>query len=153
MIFSEDNYRFMYAALQLAQKAFDEEEVPVGAVVVKDGVIVGKGYNQVECLKDATAHAEMIALTSAAATVGDKHLNQCDLYVTLEPCIMCSGALLLSRIGKIYFGAHDNKFGAAGSLHNLIEHGKYNHTPRLYSGLMEYESKQLLKSFFEKLRF
>lgn len=153
MIFSEENYRFMYTALELAQQAFDENEVPVGALVVKNGAIIGKGYNQVERLKDATAHAEMIALTSAASTIGEKYLNQCELYVTLEPCIMCSGALLLSRIGTIYYAAHDSKFGAAGSLHNLLEHGKYNHTPRLFSGLMEYESKQLLVSFFEKLRF
>src|SRR3972149_12086871 len=102
MIFNEEIYRFMFAALQEAEKALEENEVPVGAVVVKDSKIIGRGYNQVERLKDATAHAEMIAITSAANHIGNWRLNDCSIYVTLEPCIMCTGAMLSSRIKELF---------------------------------------------------
>lgn len=152
MIFSEDKYRFMYAALQEAEKAFEEDEVPVGAVVVYKDRIIGRGYNQVEKLKDATAHAEMIAITSAANYLGNWRLNECSIYVTVEPCIMCTGALLNSRIDELYFAAYDTKFGACGSIYNLAEEFKTNHRIKVYSGLMASESEQLLKAFFSKKR-
>ena len=152
MLFSEDKYRFMYAALQEAEKAFSEDEVPVGAVVIHNNKIIGKGYNQVEKLKDATAHAEMIALTSASNYLGSWRLNECDIYVTLEPCIMCTGALLASRIRELYFAASDLKFGACGSIYNLAEENKTNHTIKVYSGLLTKESEDLLKAFFSKKR-
>lgn len=152
MLFSEEQYRFMYAALQEAEKAFDEDEVPVGAVVVHKNKIIGRGYNQVEKLNDATAHAEMIALTSASNNLNSWRLNECDLYVTLEPCIMCTGALLASRIRDLYFAASDIKFGACGSIYNLAEENKTNHKINVYSGILSQESEDLLKTFFDKKR-
>jgi tRNA(adenine34) deaminase len=152
MLFSEDSYRYMYAALQEAQKAFDDDEVPVGAVVVHKNRIIGRGYNQVEKLKDATAHAEMIAITSASNNLQNWRLNECAIYVTLEPCIMCTGALLSSRINELFFAASDMKFGACGSIHNLAENSKTNHTIKVYSGVLSKESEELLKSFFNKKR-
>ncbi|RKY94983.1 MAG: tRNA-specific adenosine deaminase [Ignavibacteriae bacterium] len=152
MIFSEDIYRFMFAALQEAENALENNEVPVGAVVVKENKIIGRGYNQVEKLKDATAHAEMIALTAAANNIGDWRLDKCSLFVTLEPCIMCTGALLAARIKTLYFAAHDSKFGACGSVYNLAENGKTNHKVKIYSGIYNEESKKLLNLFFTDLR-
>jgi tRNA(adenine34) deaminase len=152
MLFSEDHYRFMYAALQEAEKAFEEDEVPVGAVIVHKKKIIGRGYNQVEKLKDATAHAEMIAITAAENHLNDWRLNECQIYVTLEPCVMCIGALLASRIKELFFAASDLKFGACGSLHNLAEESKTNHKIKVYSGILAKESDDLLKSFFEKKR-
>jgi len=152
MLFSEENYRFMYAAFQEAEIAFDEKEIPVGAVIVKDGRILGKGHNQTERLKDPTAHAEMIAVTAAANTLHEERLTGCDLYVTLEPCLMCAGAALLSRISNIYFAAFDIKFGACGSLYNLPAEGEYNHSIKVYSGIMEKESQKLLQNFFKEVR-
>jgi len=142
----------MYAALQEAQKAFDDDEVPVGAVVVHKNRIIGRGYNQIEKLKDATAHAEMIAITSASNNLQNWRLNECAIYVTLEPCIMCTGALLASRINELFFAASDIKFGACGSIHNLAENSKTNHTITVYSGVLAKESEELLKSFFNKKR-
>lgn len=152
MLFEETQYRFMYAALQEAEKAFEENEVPVGAVVVYKNKIIGKGYNQVEKLKDATAHAEMIALTSASNHLGNWRLNECDIYVTMEPCIMCTGALLSSRISRLFYGISDLKFGACGSIHNLAENSKTNHSIKVFSGILAKESKQLLKIFFSQHR-
>lgn len=152
MLFSEDKYRFMYAALQEAEKAFEEDEVPVGAVVVHNNKIIGRGYNQVEKLNDPTAHAEMIAITAASNHLGNWRLNECEIYVTLEPCIMCTGALLSARINELYFAASDLKFGACGSIYNLAEESKTNHSIKVYSGLLAKESEDLLKSFFGKKR-
>ena len=152
MLFSEDIYRFMYAALQEAERAYDDDEVPVGAVVVHKNKIVGRGHNQIEKLNDATAHAEMIALTSASNHIKNWRLSECSIYVTLEPCIMCTGALLSSRIENLYFGASDSKFGACGSVHNLAENSKTNHTIKVFSGILAKESEDLLKSFFAKKR-
>jgi tRNA(adenine34) deaminase len=152
VIFDESKYRFMFAALQEAEKSLDENEVPVGAVVVKDNRIIGRGYNQVERLKDATAHAEMIAITAAANHVGNWRLHDCSIYVTLEPCIMCTGALLSSRIKELYFSIFDPKFGACGSVYNLAEDGKTNHKINVYSGIYAEESKKLLQEFFNKLK-
>ncbi len=152
MIFSEDNYKFMFSALQEAEKALEIDEVPVGAVVVHENKIIGRGYNQVERLKDPTAHAEMIAITAAANHLSDWRLTDCDIYVTLEPCVMCTGALLAARINSIYFSAFDSKFGACGSLYNLAEEGKYNHKIKIFSGIYSLESEKLLKDFFLKKR-
>lgn len=152
MIFSEEKYRFMFSALQEAEKALEENEVPVGAVVVKENKIIGRGYNQVERLKDATAHAEMIAITAAANHIGNWRLSDCSIYVTLEPCVMCTGALLASRIKDLYFSIFDPKFGACGSVYNLAEDGKTNHKINVYSGIYAKESKKLLEEFFNNLK-
>lgn len=152
MLFSEDKYRFMYAALQEAERAFVNDEVPVGAVIVYNNKIIGRGYNQVEKLHDATAHAEMIALTSASNYLKNWRLNECSIYVTLEPCIMCTGALLSSRIKELYFAASDSKFGACGSVHNLAEASKVNHSIKVYGGILSKESEELLRSFFTAKR-
>jgi len=142
----------MFAALQEAEEAFEQNEVPVGAVVVYKNRIIGRGYNQVEKLKDPTAHAEMIALTAASGHLEDWRLNECDIYVSLEPCIMCAGALLASRIRNLYFSAFDPKYGACGSLYNLAQDGKYNHKVNVYSGIFSQESENLLKKFFGNTR-
>jgi tRNA(adenine34) deaminase len=150
MLFSEDSFKFMFTALLEAENAFLDDEVPVGAVVVLQNRIIGRGYNQVEKLKDATAHAEMIAITAASNHIGNWRLSECDIYVTLEPCIMCTGALLSSRIKNIYFAAFDPKFGACGSLYNLAGEGKYNHKINIYSGIYAAESESLLRNFFSR---
>ncbi len=142
----------MYAALQEAENALAGDEVPVGAVIVYENRIIGRGFNQTETLKDPTAHAEMIALTAASNHLQSKLLDQCDLYVTVEPCVMCAGAILLSRIRNVYFGAFEPKFGACGSLFNIIESGRYNHKPNVYSGIYSDESKMLLENYFQKKR-
>lgn len=152
MIFSENNYRFMYAALQEAEDALSKEEIPVGAVVVYNEKIIGKGHNQVELLKDPTAHAEMIAITAAAAHLNNWRLTDCDVYVTLEPCIMCTGALLAARVKNLFFSTFDPKFGACGSLYNIAEEGKYNHRFNVFSGIYSSESEKLLKEFFGSIR-
>ncbi len=152
MLFNEDVYKFMYAALQEAETALQKDEVPIGAVIVHHNRIIGRGYNQTELLKDSTAHAEMITITSAANHLQSKLLNECDLYVTVEPCVMCTGAILLSRIRRIYFGTFEPKFGACGSLYNLADDGKYNHKPEVYSGIYADESKFLLENFFKTKR-
>ena len=142
----------MYAALQEAEKALELNEVPIGAVVVHNNKIIGKGYNQTELLKDPTAHAEMLAITAACNHLQTKILDECDLYITAEPCIMCSGAILLSRIKNLYFSIYEPKFGASGSLFNLIEKNKYNHKINVYSGIYADESKSMLTKFFKSLR-
>jgi tRNA(adenine34) deaminase len=152
MLFEEHIYKFMYAALQEAEKAFDADEVPVGAVVVFKNKIIGKGYNQTERLKDSTAHAEMLAITAAENHLQSKLLEECDLYITVEPCLMCSGAILLSRIRNLYFAAFEPKFGACGSLFNIIDTDKYNHKVNVYSGIYAEESKNLLEQFFKTKR-
>ncbi len=148
MIFYEDNYRFMYAALQEAEKAFDEDEVPVGAVVIHENKIIGRGYNQNRKLNDPTAHAEIIAITSASNSMNKKILEDCDIYVTLEPCLMCTGALILARIRSVFFSAFDPKSGACGSVYNIPEENKLNHKPNIFSGIYRDESESLLKNYF-----
>lgn len=142
----------MYSALQEAEFAANKDEVPIGAVVVHKNRIIGRGYNQTETLNDATAHAEMIAITAAANHLQSKFLDECELYVTVEPCVMCTGAILLSRIKRIYFGTFEPKFGACGSLYDLINTGKYNHKPEVFSGIYAEESKALLENFFKSKR-
>lgn len=152
MILDELKYRFMSAALQEAGKALEQDEVPIGAVVVFENKIIGRGFNQVERLKDATAHAEMIAITAAENHIGDWRLSDCDIYVTVEPCLMCAGAILSSRIKRIFFGVFDPKFGACGSVYNVAQEGKINHKAEVYSGLLDRESSSLLQDFFKKKR-
>lgn len=142
----------MYAALQEADTALSKEEVPIGAVVVYNNRVIGRGYNQTETLNDPTAHAEMLAITAATNHLQSKILEECDLYVTVEPCVMCAGAVLLSRIRNLYFGAFEPKFGACGSLYNIPSDEKYNHKLKVYSGIYADESKNLLQEFFAKKR-
>jgi tRNA(adenine34) deaminase len=143
---------YMSLALQKAKIAFEEDEVPVGAVIVNEGKVIATGYNQVECLKDPTAHAEMIALTSASNFLGTKWLNEASLYVTIEPCSMCAGALVLARIKNIYYAAKDPKAGACGSVINIANHRDLNHRINVFSGIMQEESSCLLKDFFKNKR-
>jgi tRNA(adenine34) deaminase len=143
---------FMREALKEARKAFEEDEVPVGAVVVYEGKIIARGRNQVERLKDPTAHAEMLALTSATHFLKTKWLNNCGIYVTIEPCSMCAGALVLARIKNLYFGAKDPKTGACGSVTNLVSHKKLNHRIKTQGGLLRKDCGSLLSEFFKKKR-
>jgi len=152
MLFNEETYRFMRAALGEARIAMDEGEIPVGAVIVAEGKIIGKGHNSTEKLKDPTAHAEILAIREASEFIGEKFLSECDIYITVEPCMMCAGAILLSRIRHVYFGAFEPKFGACGSVFNLIETEKYNHRPKVFSGILAEESEELLKKYFESKR-
>ena len=142
----------MNEALRLARKAFDKEEVPVGAVVVRAGKIIARAFNQVEMLKDATAHAEMLAITQAEAAVGDWRLNECDLYVTKEPCAMCAGALVHVRMRRVIFGCPDPRSGAAGGLLNLLQMPGLNHRCEIQSGVLAASCAELLQSFFQKRR-
>jgi tRNA(adenine34) deaminase len=143
----------MELAFREAIKAYESKEVPVGAVVLDpNGLIIGRGYNQVETLSDATAHAEMIALTSAMATIGSKYLEGCTLAVTLEPCPMCAGAIVLSKISRVVFGAWDPKMGAAGTVLNITACNALNHQPEVYGGIMERKAESLLQDFFRGLR-
>lgn len=152
MLFDEYKYKFMYEALKLAEVAFQEDEVPIGAVVVKNNRIIGRGYNQVEKLNDATAHAEILAITSASNYLNNKTLKGCDLYVTVEPCVMCTGAITLAKIEDLYFATYEPKTGACGSVYNIIEENKLNHGVNLFSGIYETEAKTLMKNYFSKKR-
>jgi tRNA(adenine34) deaminase len=152
MIEPPDDEQFMREALRQAKKAYDTDEVPVGAVVVREGKIIGRAYNQVELLKDATAHAEMLALTQAEAAVGDWRLTDCDLYVTKEPCPMCAGALVHVRIRRVIFGCADPRAGAAGSVLNLLQMPTLNHQCVITSGVLQNECAEILQDFFRKKR-
>jgi|UniRef100_Q3AU57 tRNA(adenine34) deaminase len=144
---------FMSAALREAIKAYEQREVPVGAVVLdSNGHIIGRGHNQVETLHDATAHAEMIALTAAMATLGNKYLDDCTLAVTMEPCPMCAGAIVNAKVGRVIFGAYDSKMGACGTVLNITGNRVLNHQPEVFGGIMEHKCQELLQSFFKSLR-
>ena len=143
---------FMREALRLAQKAYAKKEVPVGAVVVRDGRMIARAFNQVELLKDATAHAEMLAITQAEAEVGDWRLNDCDLYVTKEPCAMCAGALVHVRVRRVIFGCADERSGAAGGTINLLQMPGLNHCCEITSGVLRDECAALLQAFFKARR-
>lgn len=142
-----DEY-FMGEALRQARRAFAADEVPVGAVIVKEGAVIARAWNQVELLKDATAHAEMLAITQAEAEVGDWRLNDCELYVTKEPCPMCAGAIVHARLKRVIFGCGDARGGAAGGLINLLQMPELNHRSEITSGIRAGESAALLKEFF-----
>jgi tRNA(adenine34) deaminase len=146
-----DEY-FMREALQQAQKAYTAGEVPIGAVVVREGKIIGRAHNQVEFLKDATAHAEMLALTQAEAAVGDWRLTDCDLYVTKEPCPMCAGALVHTRVRRVIFGCTDPSAGAAGTVMNLLQMPAFNHRCDITLGVLQDECAAILQDFFRKRR-
>jgi len=152
MIDPPNDEHFMRKALRQAQKAFEASEVPVGAVVVRAGHIIARASNQVELLKDATAHAEMLALTQAEAAVGDWRLTDCDLYVTKEPCPMCAGALVHTRIRRLIFGCADPVGGAAGSVINLLQMPGFNHRCDVVFGVLQDECVAILQNFFRKRR-
>src|SRR6266700_6920852 len=143
---------FMREALRLANKAAAAGEVPIGAVAVREGKIIARAHNQVELLKDATAHAEMLVLTQAEAAVGDWRLIDCDLYVTKEPCAMCAGALVHVRIHRVIFGCTDPGAGAAGSIINLLQLPSLNHQCDITSGVLQNECSMILQDFFRKKR-
>lgn len=146
-----ENTLFMKKALELAQKAFDEDEVPIGAVVVRNGEIVGTGYNKRDSKKNAMLHAETVAIYNACEKLGGWRLWECDLYVTLEPCPMCTGAIINSRIRNVYYGAKNPKAGACGSVINLFDY-PFNHKPNIISGLLEKECSKIMTDFFLKVR-
>ncbi|HEY6676614.1 MAG TPA: tRNA adenosine(34) deaminase TadA [Terrimicrobium sp.] len=147
MDFTSDEF-FMTEALRQARKAFASDEVPVGAVIVRNGKIVGRAWNQVETLKDATAHAEMLAITQAASAVGDWRLTDCELFVTKEPCPMCAGAIVHARLRRVIFGCRDGKAGAAGSLINILQMPELNHRCEVSGEVKADECAAILKEFF-----
>ncbi len=148
----EDDIKYMQMALAEAGKAYQRAEVPIGAVVVCDDQVVGRGFNLREQTQDPTSHAEMIALREAAANEDSWRLENCQLYVTLEPCPMCAGAVLQSRIKRLVYGASDPKAGAVRSLYQLLDDNRFNHQVEVEAGVLEKESAQLLKDFFRELR-
>lgn len=143
---------FMSKALEQAKKAFEMDEVPVGAVIVRAGEVIASGHNLRETLKDATAHAEILAIRQACEALGGWRLTGCDMYVTLEPCAMCSGAILQSRIENLYIGTNDPKGGTVGSKLNLLEDYTFNHKCQVHKDIMQEECSQILKDFFKLKR-
>ena len=143
--------KYMKLALKEALKASNIDEVPVGAIIVKDDKVIARGYNLRETSQDVIKHAEIIAIEKACKKLGSWRLEGCKLYVTLEPCPMCAGAIIQSRIEEVYFAAYDKKFGSAGSVLNLFDY-KFNHEVKFTGGLLEQESKELIQKFFKKLR-
>jgi tRNA(adenine34) deaminase len=148
----QSDHYFIGEALRQAAKAYEAGEVPVGAVMVREGRIIARAYNQVELLKDATAHAEMLAITQAEEAVGDWRLTDCTLYVTKEPCPMCAGAIVHVRLARVVFGATDVKAGAAGTALNLLQFPTFNHRCAITSGVREPECRLLLQEFFAEQR-
>lgn len=144
--------KFMKEALKEAQKAYEKEEVPVGAVIVKDGKIIARGHNLKETKHSSICHAEILAIEKACKKLGAWRLTDCDMYVTLEPCTMCTGALINSRIRKLYIGANDEKTGACGSKINLLEDVIFNHRVEIERGILQPECEAILKDFFQFLR-
>lgn len=143
---------FMMEAIKEAKKAYGKGEVPIGAVVVKDGYIIGRGHNETEFQNDVTAHGEIIAIRKAENTIGGWRLNGCTMYVTAEPCTMCAGAMVLSRIDRLVTGAPSPKSGACYTIKNLLIDDRLNHTVELTSGILENECSRILKDFFRELR-
>lgn len=149
---SIDDERFMREALKEAKKAYDAEEVPVGAVMVLHDKVIARGFNQVEMLNDATAHAEMLCITAAENALGNWRLAECELYCTLEPCTMCAGALLLSRVGRLVWGARDLRHGAHGSWINVFEKTHPIHSVQITTGVLQPYCECIMKDFFQKRR-
>jgi tRNA(adenine34) deaminase len=147
-----DDEQGMSAALREAQASADDDEVPIGCVIVHEGIIVGRGRNQMERLQDATAHAEMVAIGAASSTLGTSRLHECTMYVTLEPCAMCAGAIILSRVGRLVYAANDPKAGACGSVLDVIHEPRLNHRVEITSGVLAEECGALLKAFFQRKR-
>ena len=148
----EGDERWMTEALRMARLAAEAGEVPVGALIVKDGRVIGRAHNQVEILKDATAHAEMIAITQAAEALENWRLEGAELYATLEPCAMCAGALVLSRVARIVYAADDPIAGACGSVFNIVSEKRLNHRIPVVKGVFAERSSELLRSFFKSRR-
>ncbi len=148
----KEHEQFMIEAYQLAQSASKGGDVPVGAVVTLDGEVIGRGENQRQRTADPSAHAEILALKQAAKHLGSWNLSGCSLYVTLEPCPMCAGAVIVSRIDSVYFGAYDKELGCCGTLYNLPEDDRMNHRANCYGGIMQEECAKLLKDFFKDKR-
>lgn len=144
--------KFMKEAIKRAKKAASIDETPVGAVIVYEGKIIASGYNKREIKKNALMHAEIVAIDRACKKIGAWRLSQCEMYVTLEPCPMCSGAIINSRIKKLYFGAYDKKAGCCGSVTNLFEAGMFNHDVEVQGGIMQEECSKILSEFFKELR-
>ena len=142
----------MFYALLEANKAYEKDEVPIGAIIIKDEKIIGRGYNQVEQLQDPTAHAEIIAITSAANTLNNWRLIDCALYVTKEPCSMCAGAILNSRIESVFFGAYDEREGCCGSLYQICHDPRFNHQATVLGGILEDDCRKILRDFFKLKR-
>ncbi|MEZ4412691.1 MAG: tRNA adenosine(34) deaminase TadA [Gemmatimonadales bacterium] len=143
---------FMEAALRLARAAAVREEVPVGALVVREGKVIGQAHNEMVHRKDPTAHAELLAIQAAIAAVGEDRLVDATLFVTLEPCAQCAGAIVLAKVGTVVFGAWDNRAGMAGSVHDILRHPRLNHRPEVVGGVLEQECGELLKEFFRAKR-
>ena len=148
----EKNEKYMNEALKVAKKAYEKLEVPVGAIIVKDGKIIAKAYNQKETKYDATKHAEILAIQKASKRLNSWRLIDCEMYVTLEPCPMCAGAIIQSRIKKVYYGVKDEKTGAVGSKLNLFRDYKFNHNVDYENGILDEQCKEILQNFFVKLR-
>lgn len=148
----DEKIKFMKEALKEAKKAYDKLEVPVGAVIVKDGKIIARAHNQKETKFDTTKHAEILAIQKASKKLNSWRLIDCEMYVTLEPCSMCAGALINSRVKKVYIGAKDEKTGAVGSVLNLLEDYKFNHIVEVEKGILQEDCENLLKDFFKMLR-
>lgn len=144
--------KWMQKAFREAERAYDADEVPVGAVVVRDQQIIGRGHNMVEQLNDPTAHAEIIAITAACETLGEKFLTGCTLYVTLEPCPMCAGAIVHARLDRLVFGAFDEKAGASSTLYNIVQDKRLNHQVEVVSGLDSERAGGILRDFFRQKR-
>lgn len=148
----ENKEKYMKEALKEAKKAYNKLEIPVGAVIVKDGKIIARAHNQKETKFDTTKHAEILAIQKASKKLGAWRLNGCEMYVTLEPCSMCAGAIINSRIKKVYIGTSDEKTGAVGSVLNLFEDYKFNHTVEFEKGILQEQCEKILKDFFKELR-
>lgn len=147
-----ENLRYMQLAMTEAQRAYDAGEVPVGCVIVHEGRVIGKAHNQRETLQDPTAHAEILAITQGAAHLKSWRLEETRLFVTLEPCPMCAGAIINARIPEVFFGAHDPKAGCTGTLMNLLEDTRFNHQPQVTSGVLADECGSILTAFFQQIR-
>ncbi len=147
-----EDEKYMRQALKLAEKAYKNGDVPIGCVIVKNGKVIGRGYNRRNVDKTTLAHAEILAIKKASKTVGDWRLEDCRLYVTLEPCQMCSGAILQARIPEVIIGCMNPKAGCAGSVINLLDMDGFNHRVKITNGVMESECSELMKNFFKELR-
>lgn len=148
----KDEIKYMKEALKEAKKAYNKDEVPVGCVIVKQGKIIAKAYNKREKSQDATAHAEILCIKKACKKINSFRLNDCEIYVTLEPCPMCAGAIINARIAKVFFGAYDNKAGCCGTLYNLPTDKRFNHNAEIKGGILEQDCATLLKKFFYEKR-
>jgi tRNA(adenine34) deaminase len=152
MTLIRDDEQGIRAALRLAEAAAERDEVPVGCIIVHDGVVIGRGHNQTETLQDATAHAEILAIGAASGALGSWRLNECTLYVTLEPCAMCAGAMILARVGRLVYGASDPKAGACGSVLDVIHERRLNHRVEVMGGVLADECGAILIEFFRRKR-